>query len=133
MSMIRAPTRQRAVVATLLVRMEPSRSPTTPSPGWSIQLKSGVLAAATVAKAIAAAKHAKAIGSRKRCTPALPAGLPLTVASRQRAGIIALVWPCGRSLDPHVVADRGDTADALRDGNRAVDVGARADEATQLD
>jgi hypothetical protein len=91
-----------------------------------------VLAAATVAKAIAAVKHAKAIGSRKRNTPALPAGLPLTVASSGRAEIIALVWPCGRALDPHVVGDGCDAADALRDGNRAVGVGARGDEAAQL-
>src|SRR5665647_2166603 len=55
-----------------------------------IQRIRGVLAAATVAKTIAATKHVKAMGNRAANAPALRSGLPLTLAGNRRLGVMAL-------------------------------------------
>lgn len=61
---------------------------TVGSPGSPIQLISGVLAAATVAKTIETTKHAKATGNRERIAPTLPVGVPLAVARSGRIGVM---------------------------------------------
>src|SRR5687768_8596481 len=91
------------------------------------QLALGTFAMAIVLNTTAATKQGKITGGNDRMAEMKFIWKPVAGSEKARA------WFILGLLEPHVVADRGNAAHALRHLDGAVDVGAGTDEATQLD